>query len=175
MDSFFGVGPAELVMIMLLAGLVLGPQRIRDVARYLGRFTAAMQTVSREFVRQLNAELDGSEGGGDIKDVMAEMKALREEVVALRQQNMSVPRRALDKVKEEVQANQAAVAAVLAGEKLPEEELSKKETQTIVAEQDDGALDEDNGPEPQIAPPQMSQAPQLISLPTAIEVADDPE
>ena len=72
MDSFFGIGFPELVLILLLAGMVMGPQRIRQVARTLGRLVAQVQGISREFTRQLNAELDAidnKEMRGTINDV----------------------------------------------------------------------------------------------------------
>ena len=48
----------EFVVILLLAGIVLGPERIRDVARWLGKTTAQLRAVSRGFMQQLSAELD---------------------------------------------------------------------------------------------------------------------
>ena len=79
MDSFFGIGFPELVFILVLAGLVMGPQRIRQVARTLGRLIGQMQSVSRQFTRQLNAELDALDSP-EFKGAMEDMKALREEV-----------------------------------------------------------------------------------------------
>ncbi|MFN2223211.1 MAG: twin-arginine translocase TatA/TatE family subunit, partial [Candidatus Promineifilaceae bacterium] len=83
MDSIFGIGVPELVIILLLAGLVMGPQRIRQIAYTLGRITAQLQKVSREFTRQLNAELDSLEDGS-IRDTMDDVKQLQKEVAELR-------------------------------------------------------------------------------------------
>jgi Sec-independent protein translocase protein TatA len=91
MDSFFGIGFPELVLILLLAGLVMGPHRIRHVARILGRVTAQLQRISREFTRQLNAELDAVDSG-EIKGALSDMRSLQEEVEALRRELSSVPR-----------------------------------------------------------------------------------
>lgn len=91
MDSFFGIGGPELVVILLLAGLIMGPERIRDVARYLGRLTAQLQAISREFARQLNSELDSVEGGA-VRGSMEDMQELRREVQALRRELTAMPK-----------------------------------------------------------------------------------
>lgn len=90
MDSFFGIGIPELVIILLLAGLVLGPQRIRQVALTLGRITAQLQRVSREFTRQLNAELDSLEDGS-IRGTMDDVRQLQKEVEELRRELSRAP------------------------------------------------------------------------------------
>jgi Sec-independent protein translocase protein TatA len=75
MDSIFGIGLPELMVILLLAGLFMGPHRIRRVARTLGYWTAQLQTISRQFARQLNTELDSLDSGemkGALQDVLKE-------------------------------------------------------------------------------------------------------
>lgn len=90
MDSFFGIGFPELVFILVLAGLVLGPHRIRQVARTLGRLIGQMQSVSRQFTRQLNAELDSMDSP-EFRGALEDMKDLRREVDDLRRQVRSIP------------------------------------------------------------------------------------
>lgn len=82
MDSFFGIGLPELIAILILSGLVLGPQRIRDAARTLGQWTAVVQRYARQFTRQLNAELDAAE--------MEDLRAMRDELQQLRRQVTSL-------------------------------------------------------------------------------------
>ncbi|GMQ78185.1 MAG: hypothetical protein BMS9Abin02_0684 [Anaerolineae bacterium] len=95
MDSFFGIGLPELILILLLAGLVMGPHRIRIVARKLGRITAQLQAVSRQFARQLNAELDTLEGN-DVKGAWDDIRQLQKEVQALRNELGRAPRSIVD-------------------------------------------------------------------------------
>lgn len=78
MDSFFGIGLPELIAILILAGLVLGPQRIREVARVVGKWTTVVQRYARQFTRQLNAELDAAD--------MEDFRAMRDELQQLRRQ-----------------------------------------------------------------------------------------
>ena len=84
MDSFFGIGFSELILILIVAGIVMGPERIGQAARWLGRTTAQLQKISRGFVRQLNQELDNSSDGQAIKETMQELQQLRRELTDLR-------------------------------------------------------------------------------------------
>lgn len=84
MDSFFGIGFPELVLILIVAGIVMGPERIGIAARWLGRTTAQLQKISRGFVRQLNQELDNSSDGQALKETMQELQQLRKELTDLR-------------------------------------------------------------------------------------------
>ena len=84
MDSFFGIGLPELILILIVAGIVMGPERIGQTARWLGRTTSQLQRISRGFVRQLNQELDSSGDAQVIKDTMQELKQLRKELTDLR-------------------------------------------------------------------------------------------
>ena len=83
MDSVFGIGLPEFILIMLIAGIVMGPERIARTARWLGKTTAQLQAISRGFVRQLTAELDGADDGA-FREAMAEMQDLRRQVNELR-------------------------------------------------------------------------------------------
>lgn len=109
MDSFFGIGFAELIVILILAGLVMGPARIRQVARMLGRLTAQLQGISREFARQLNAELDSLDEGGEMKTTMQEVREMRRELQNLRQELNQVPKTFVQDTKDVVQDTKDAV------------------------------------------------------------------
>lgn len=91
MDSIFQIGFPELIAILILAGLVMGPQRIRQVALYLGRLSARVQAISRQFTRQLNAELDAVERG-ELKAAISDLQALKQEMQELRRDLAQAPR-----------------------------------------------------------------------------------
>ncbi len=109
MDSFFGIGLPELILILLLAGMVMGPQRIREVARKLGRITAQLQRISREFARQLNAEIDSLDGN-EVRDSLSELRQLQDEVQALRSELSQAPRSAVDEARKAVADAQQALS-----------------------------------------------------------------
>jgi Sec-independent protein translocase protein TatA len=90
MDSFFGVGLPELLLILLLSGIVMGPHRIRQVAHTIGRTTAQLQKVSRQFARQLNAELDALDDD-TVRKSFNDMRELQREVQELRRELGNIP------------------------------------------------------------------------------------
>lgn len=90
MDSIFGIGPLELVAILIIAGIVMGPQRIAQTARWLGKTTAELQKFSRGFTQQLQNELDGVDESGDIREAWREVRNLQKEVSQLRREVISV-------------------------------------------------------------------------------------
>jgi len=165
MDSFFGIGFPELVFILVLAGLVMGPHRIRHVARTLGRLVAQMQVVSRQFTRQLNAELDALDSP-EFKGAMEDMKALRREVDDLRRQVRDAPRELAREGRSEVR--KAVDEGERAFKPVSRPAPDRKDTATSPDDEVPGTSS-DNGPSTQ--PP----VPALDSLPRPIDVADDPE
>lgn len=110
MDNIFGIGMPELILILIIAGVVMGPERIGKVARWLGKTSAQLQLISRSFMRQLNNELDGLDDGRALRDAMDEVKALRQELQSLRQEFTSVTitaagegKKALDEIENSIQ------------------------------------------------------------------------
>jgi sec-independent protein translocase protein TatA len=161
MDSFFGIGLPELVLILLLAGLVMGPHRIRQVARVLGRITAQLQRISREFARQLNAELDAVDSG-EMKGALNDVRSLQEEVEALRRELALVPK-TIRKQGEEVIAE--GKAAVQEGESALKGTTSEDGSEMTSSAGDDAAADQDSQATDMDRPP----------LPKLLDVPGDPE
>jgi len=147
MDSIFGIGIPELVIILLLAGLIMGPHRIRQVAHTLGRVTAQLQRVSREFTRQLNAELDSLEDGS-LRNTMDDVRQLQKEVEELRRELAQAPKSLQD-----------------AGQKLTQETKATLKDAT------------DPGQSPKQPAPEVpaETAPPKTVLPKAVEVPGDPD
>ncbi|MBK8433017.1 MAG: twin-arginine translocase TatA/TatE family subunit [Chloroflexi bacterium] len=86
MDSFFGIGSMELVVILIIAGIVMGPERIAQAAKWLGKTTAYFQSVSRGFALQLRNELDTIDEKGDLREALKEMQNMQKEVQSLRRE-----------------------------------------------------------------------------------------
>ncbi len=53
----FGIGGTELLVILLVALLVLGPKKLPELARTLGKALGEFRRVSTEFQRNLNTEI----------------------------------------------------------------------------------------------------------------------
>lgn len=55
--DFLGIGTGELLLILLIALLVLGPERLPEVADQLGRGVGWLRRVSDEVTRSVTEEL----------------------------------------------------------------------------------------------------------------------
>lgn len=72
-----GVGFPELILILVVALVVLGPQRLPEVARMLGRAYAQLRRASEEFqntMRQDLATLERQEDANRNKAIAQELR-----------------------------------------------------------------------------------------------------
>lgn len=127
MDSIFGIGIPELILILVIAGLILGPKQIQSIARNLGRFTGMIRGMSgdiRNIARALSTELDAIE---DVKAAKQDLALLQANLAAL-QRDVDAARREF--LKPAVDAEQRDVAAtrnalLLSGIDLQKADLQK--------------------------------------------------
>ena len=162
MDSFFGIGAPELILILIIAGVVMGPERIAHIARWLGKTTAQLQNISRAFMHQLTQELDGVDDDGALKDALSEMQALRQELESLKGEltatTTAVTQEGQDAVREIKEASNSILPPSLTSI-TPKE--SNEEADTAVSVNGNGH--------------QAKEASSPATLPTPIEIEDDPE
>lgn len=64
----------EIVVIALLALVLLGPRRLPEIARTLGRWTSELRNAARDITRGLESEV------ADIREIGKELKAPLDEV-----------------------------------------------------------------------------------------------
>ena len=69
--DIFGIGTNELIVILLLAGIILGPERLARVARELGKFFRNVKNYFSSLTDELRAELDVLD---DVKEIKDELK-----------------------------------------------------------------------------------------------------
>lgn len=153
MDNFFGIGMPELILILIIAGVVMGPERIGHIARWLGRTTAQLQMISRSFMRQLSNELDGVDDGHALREAMDEVQALRQELQSLRSEFTSV-------------TNSATTEGKAALDEI--EHSIKPPTLTPVA------AEKKNGEDTAVAANGPAKTP-ASELPKPLKISDDPE
>lgn len=114
MDSIFGIGLPELILILVIAGMVMGPQRIAVAARWLGKTTSQLQAISRSFLRQLNAELNAADSDGQLKETYNELQILRSQIDELRQEVTSVTRGVVNEGKQAIDATRTEAENMIA-------------------------------------------------------------
>ncbi len=54
----FGIGGSELLLILLVALIVLGPKSLPQIAKTLGKAMGEFRKVSTEFQRTINTEIE---------------------------------------------------------------------------------------------------------------------
>ena len=74
----FGIGLPELVVILAVALIVLGPQRLPEVARMLGRAYAQLRRASEEFQNAIRQDLTVLERQEDTNRNKAVSQEIRE-------------------------------------------------------------------------------------------------
>jgi Tat protein translocase TatB subunit len=89
----FGIGPWEIVLILVIALLVVGPKRLPELMRDLGKFVAQFRSVTDEMRREL--QLD------------EEVRRLRETVHDLQDVSATAMRKMMQEVEEEAKAQAA--------------------------------------------------------------------
>src|SRR5215813_1199721 len=76
--AMFGVGFPELVVILVVALIVLGPQRLPEVARMLGRAYGQLRRASEEFQHTIRQDLAALERQEDVNRNKAIAREIRE-------------------------------------------------------------------------------------------------
>ncbi len=161
MDSFFGIGAPELILILVIAGMVMGPERIVRTARWLGRTSSQLQNISRSFIRQLNAELDMDNESNELKGAWNDMQDMRRQIDELKGELMSVTKSALNEGTGALEETKQEIERTIAPQS-----LLKKMSETNLSNAVDGHSDNNTTENSPSAP---------VTLPNRVEVVDDPE
>lgn len=56
--DFLGIGWGEILVILLVAFLIWGPERIVDISRSLGKAVRAFKKAASDLTTQMNTELE---------------------------------------------------------------------------------------------------------------------
>src|SRR5512136_2642940 len=76
--DFLGIGPLEIVLVVLIAFIVLGPDRIPGTMRQLGRWTRQMREMVNNITRDYNTEI--SELTGEITALQEEIRSIQRDL-----------------------------------------------------------------------------------------------
>ncbi len=167
MDSFFGIGLPELILVLIIAGIVMGPERIGQTARWLGKTTAQMRAISQGFVRQFNAEISAADESGELKNAWKDVQDLRQQLDELKSEFTSVAKKTMAETQQAVDAPKQLLKD------------TRKEIENSIAPPGMNGRHT-----PKQAAPKPAQEKQLaaaedpppsLSLPKRIEIADDPD
>lgn len=56
--DFFGIGPMELLLILIVALLVFGPNKIVEIGRTLGKTVHSFRKAASDFTEQISKEVE---------------------------------------------------------------------------------------------------------------------
>lgn len=59
--DFFGIGPGELLLILVLVLIVFGPRRIPEIARTLGKMMREVRKATTDLTTQVTREIEAEE------------------------------------------------------------------------------------------------------------------
>lgn len=57
--DFFGIGPLEVLLILIVALIVFGPGRLPEIARTLGKTIRAVRKATFDLTAQVTKEFEG--------------------------------------------------------------------------------------------------------------------
>jgi len=83
--DFFGIGLPELFIVLIIALIVVGPQRLPQMALKLGQIMRTLRMVTTQMVRSITEEVDQEKtemDSGivqDVKEMVSEIKDLEKE------------------------------------------------------------------------------------------------
>ncbi|MFH1382874.1 MAG: twin-arginine translocase TatA/TatE family subunit [Chloroflexota bacterium] len=56
--DFFGLGPLELILIIVVAFIIFGPGRVVEISRGLGKTVRAFRKATTDLTQQINKEIE---------------------------------------------------------------------------------------------------------------------
>jgi sec-independent protein translocase protein TatA len=74
---FGSIGPAELILIFVIALLVFGPKKLPEIGRSVGKALREFKKTSEEIKSRIEEEIDASEIKDIRKDIQAGVDDLR--------------------------------------------------------------------------------------------------
>ncbi len=59
--DFFGIGPMEILLILIVALIIFGPGKLPEIARVMGRTMRTLRKATFDLTAQLTKEMEGKE------------------------------------------------------------------------------------------------------------------
>jgi TatA/E family protein of Tat protein translocase len=114
--NFLGIGPAELIFILVIALIVFGPKRLPEIGRTLGKTMREFRNLSEDLTSQLREELETASEemeavSADVKDTFAAASEEMEAVSADMKGTLAAASEEMQAVSEDVKGTLEAASA----------------------------------------------------------------
>lgn len=78
--DFFGIGPLEVILILIIGLLIFGPQKLPQIGRDIGKAFRSFKKASMDLTAEIEKELDDVKK--EVKDIKSEedLKGVRREL-----------------------------------------------------------------------------------------------
>ena len=99
---FGSIGPAELILIFVVALLVFGPKKLPEIGRSVGKALREFKKTSDEIKGRIEEEIEASELKDIRKDIQSGVDDLRSSVTKVASDIASVP----EEIKKDTEAHE---------------------------------------------------------------------
>lgn len=82
--NILGIGVPEIIIILVIAFLIVGPERVPEIGRKVGKFYRNMRRVTTNLTAEVKQAIDWDEE--DVKNIKEVTDVLKEENTSLRQE-----------------------------------------------------------------------------------------
>ena len=76
--EIFGIGPMELILVLIIALMVFGPDKLPEIGAKLGKAMRSMREATQEFSREIEEARQALEA--PIKEITAPLQEVRSSV-----------------------------------------------------------------------------------------------
>lgn len=125
----FGLGITEIIFIVLLAALILGPEHMPKAAQQLGKWSAKLRSTATSLTQSLAQDEDIQTLTADLKDIRRDLSQSRKEFHSLKSELVAPVRISTDAIQEAIQAAERSAEAASSSEEhaLPATAVSSNE------------------------------------------------
>lgn len=106
----FGLGITEIIFIVLLAALILGPDHMPKAAQQLGKWSAKLRSTATSLTQSLAQDEDIQTLTADLKDIHQDLSQSRHELSSLKTELIAPVRISKDAIQEAIQAAERSAA-----------------------------------------------------------------
>ena len=96
--NFLNIGTAELMLILLIALIVVGPRRLPELGRNLGKIMNDLRKISQEFTTDLTRELEAP--AKELTEMAKELEAPAKELTEMTRE-LEAPAKELKEIVEQ--------------------------------------------------------------------------